>query len=509
MALYKDLIETKTNQLIPVLANGKTVESRYNPENEANRAVIELKDDTGFLLILGIAGGNLINAYLNKYPELFVLGIEQNNEDLEFLKKIPQIQELLENKRFAATSIDNLSEKMISAYVPSVHGNISIVENHVWCQENPESKDEIIDIFKNTIKQISADFSVQAHFGKIWQDNIIKNLISFNEISNSKIQSPDVSKTAVIIAAGPTLDSKISFIQDNRKDFCIISTDTAFSTMLKNNIESDYVVSIDGQSISSTHFIHNNSDFSKTTFIFDLCANHSAVESLLKKNGNIIFANTGHPLSEFISNKANADLMKLYSGSGTVTIAALDFAIKTGFKIINVIGADFSYSKGKPYAKGTYLDQIYGEKSSKFESLEKQFSKLMYRTPLINISDTKFTTEVLNSYKISFENYLESCNCTYTKNSDIYEICSERITDERAFKKGMPVDLDDFFKLFENSYINFQKKDNDFSIFSLTNEEICFLPLISWLRNYENINNRKFKDYLNISYQNILRYKHI
>ena len=66
-----------------------------------------------------------------------------------------------------------------------------------------------------------------------------------------------------------------------------------------------------------------------------------------------------------ISSTIDSFFPNLFSGAGTVTIAATDFAFHCGFKNIQVFGADFSYQNGKTYAKGTYLDVLYHKDENK------------------------------------------------------------------------------------------------------------------------------------------------
>ena len=75
-------------------------------------------------------------------------------------------------------------------------------------------------------------------------------------------------------------------------------------------------------------------------------------------------------------------------------------------KNIQLIGADFGYLDGKPYCKGTYLDHLYNQNTSKLTNSETLFSKLMFRTELIDINSIKKTTTVLVSYRISFEDFI-------------------------------------------------------------------------------------------------------
>ncbi|MBP5450767.1 MAG: hypothetical protein J6Y16_00865, partial [Treponema sp.] len=64
---------------------------------------------------------------------------------------------------------------------------------------------------EETLPSISADYSVQAHFGKQWQGNIIKNLSRVTDCPAPFIPS---GKTACVIAAGPSLDRSIEELKE-------------------------------------------------------------------------------------------------------------------------------------------------------------------------------------------------------------------------------------------------------------------------------------------------------
>ena len=63
-SIYTQLIQAKSGISIPVFADGKTVDSRYDPQKESLRIAQGIKADTGFLIILGIGSGCLIQTIL-------------------------------------------------------------------------------------------------------------------------------------------------------------------------------------------------------------------------------------------------------------------------------------------------------------------------------------------------------------------------------------------------------------------------------------------------------------
>lgn len=505
--LYASLLTAKNGSVIPVFSSGKTMESRYNPQNDATR-FIETIPFSSFYIFLGIGSGIAIEALYNKYPQSFFLCLEKDHNEINFLMQIPLVKKLGENPHIRFATIENLSSMLQTFYIPSVYGGFYVIEQRSWLQENEKLYPLIQKIIQISLNTISADFSAQSHFGKIWQKNILANLNTYSRIKpqEKKLPADYKRKTAAIIAAGPSLEKTLPTLLHSRSNYYIISTDTAYSTLLQNQIIPDAVISIDGQNISHSHFFETNPSLQSTLFVFDLCSDSSAVRHISKFTNNILFSVSGHPFTELIYSLSNESFIKLYSGSGTVTIAALDFAVKCGFSKLEVFAADFSYSKGKTYTKGTYLDKLYSIKSTRLESLEKQFSKLLYRTELIKLSDIKnkaFTTTVLDSYRLSFEEYLHVNNYAFSKQDDKYIISVKENLNLPAF----PSALNNYSQIIKK-LSDLTSKKQDFSkkntLFDLNNLDISLLPLISWLRFYDN-NNSSFQTFLKKAYQILSR----
>lgn len=501
-SIYKTIIETKNNSIIPVLLNGKTIESRYNPQNEAIRKIEQINSEYKFFVIIGICSGILIEELIKKIPEAKIICVENSKTDIDFLCSIPKIQDLQKNPNIIFSTSEELYENLVNNYIPSFYGNLKVIEHNVWGTENPINYEKIKKIIELALSDISKDFSVQAHFGKIWNFNIIKNAKLVNN-NKAFINKPDNSKTAVVVAAGPSLDHSIHMLQENREKYYVIATDTAFSTLLKNNILSDCVVSIDGQCISYNHFIHDISKFSNTLFVFDLTANSSTAEFLINNNIPVVFSVNSHPLSQYLNYLNKHCFIDLFTGSGTVTIGAIDFAVKNGFKEIRVLGADFSYINGKAYAKGTYLETLYNSSSTKLFTDENQFEKLMFRTQLIQINKDKSTTDVLKSYETSLNLYLEQNKLIFKKIDDIYFIENQNGKCFYAYPMKQECDLE---QLKAEVYEDYKNLTNISNIKELKNTSFCLLPLISWLRNNDDIKEGDFNFYLEKAYSIFTRY---
>ena len=496
MKLYKSFEQAKNGTLIPVFTSGKTMESRYNPERDAETLCHSIEDGFNFFLVLGTGSGLFIKKLSERFPFARIISLELYQDDIDFLRQSEILKELEKNPNILFSSLASLENDLSQNYIPAKFGDLKIIEQRAWINENKDYIGQINLILQRTIGIISADFSVQSHFGKIWTTNILNNsLLAENIYNNSKSDFPlsnifskeTLQKTAVIVAAGPTLDKTISILKDSSKYF-IISTDTAGSSLLKNNITPDVIVSIDGQNVSYNHFMKNSS----TVYAFDLCSNFSAAKHIAENNNRLFFFCSGHPLAKAINTSFDNTFPTLFSGAGTVTITATDLAVKAGFKEILVLGADFSYSNGKAYAAGTYLDSLYNIKSSKIETCEKSFSRLMFRTELQKTGQVS-TTPILEAYKASFEKYISQKNISFTKDNDIYKLLvPDNKPELTSFNFSTNISMAAFFKKLKAS--------------TPEEAEILLLPYVAWLKNNKIYKNYSYSELLKLAFNTIVSY---
>ena len=417
---YKNIVAAKNGSLIPEFNSGRAAHSKYNPEREGD---LFLQDKSGllFALVIGAGGGYQIQSLAKRNPNCKILVIEKSAADLEYLRqKIPCVQELFKNKSIVFSSSDEpgqIESALFENYFPAHHGDLTIAALRPWAEEAGELYKNILARIEETTKKIAADFSTQARFGGLWQKNIFCNLKILKKLKNRQPIKIDTKKIAAVIAAGPSLDKSIQKIEKAREKYFVVATDTAHKILCRRKIAADAIVSIDAQFLSAEHF---NAPICKDAiFVLDLAGNHSIANFANQFGGKILFANLGHPLTSFISLYCKRPFVRLSSGGGTVTIAALDFAKKCGFSKVEIFGADFGYSSGKAYARGSYLDDLYRVKESRVQNSQSEFTKLMFRSPLKKKPDGILQSQLLLSYQQSLEEFLRGAK--WKKEDSIYE----------------------------------------------------------------------------------------
>lgn len=394
---YTGITTAKNGMSVVLFANSRPMYSLYNP---TPRSQTETSEKT-FYLVTGLGNGYHFQ-YLLENGKNRILVVEKDTHTLKFLFSHQDFSSILQSPNFLLCTVEELPQKLTESYIPQTCGIFNYTANRVWAENNPETEKNISDTVQSSLKQISADYSVQAHFGKIWQRNIIENLFILSKQKNTSQVKIPAHKKAAIVAAGPSLDKSIVILTDNRDEYYIIATDTASQVLFLNGVVPDAVVSVDGQNISYRHFLKTSS-LPNTIYVLDLCANPAISKAVANNSGILHFAASSHPLcaaaAAFFKEQTGTDVFPfLDSSSGTVTGAALDFAIKAGFANIELFGADFAYSNGKPYCKGSYLDETFNNSSLRTETQETAFSALMFRTPLIYKQNGVTTTETLSQY---------------------------------------------------------------------------------------------------------------
>lgn len=291
--IYSEIIKSKDGFDIPLFKSKKLVHSKYSPINESKNFGNDINKNSLFTIILGLGGGYHIKNFLEKNQNQFILVIENSIEDILFLSQIECVKNLLNKKNVLIISKEKVYESLVNNYLPHIFGGINILSLRTWIDENSNFQsqtsqnensinkkyinensnfekhnnvDFILKEINDCIKFISSDFSVQCHFGNIWQKNIFSNLLIAqknqlklfqNKLNNKNFETQQntffnfqTKKVAAIIAAGPSLDFTISKIKKNRDNYFIIATDTAISILIKNDLTFDAAISIDGQNVS-------------------------------------------------------------------------------------------------------------------------------------------------------------------------------------------------------------------------------------------------------------------
>lgn len=459
---YSSCSTSKTGRDVPLFKDGSALHSLQDPVREAKR-LLESVPDESFVFFAGLAGGFQVREFLERFPGSSCLVAEASLESLKSLLGIIDVSDIILNRRVRLavySSPEQFRRTLADSYLPAIHGGFVVLSPRSWSSKFPLSFTP--DIVRDALSRISEDYSVQAHFGRLWLRNIMENLITASGESRI-IPAFDTQKRAIIAAAGPSLENSIHELKDKRDRYIIISTDTAWGTLSGNDLVPDVVVSIDAQQVSSCQALR---PFRRgMTLILDVCGNPAIARKAVTEGVNVIFTSGGHPLARYASEFGS--LPSLDTSSGTVTQAAQGAALALGFSKPETIGADYAYVNGKPYARGTYLADIFDSRSSRIDTSETGYVSIIFRSPVLTVKGSPgitYRTAVMDRYRES----------------------ASSIVRPSIWKTGTiePFPVREFFPEYRMSISDLTRLD-DYSLFPSDDHERVFntlIPFIAWYR---------------------------
>jgi hypothetical protein len=409
-------LESRTGRVVPALVDGAgqahALHSTVDPEKEAQRLAATLNEgwaEPGFVVFLGLGAAYTAAAALSSGNASHILVIDFDiNGVAELLSS--QMYASLGDPRFTLLVDPDSSliqKTILDLYNPCLSGGIRALPLRARVEQDKEKFAMAGEAVQRTIEKVSADYSVQAHFGMRWFSNIIRNIGITQSLDACapQISAPLAAAANVAIcAAGPSLNAQIPLLRTRRKSLFVIAADTSLPALLEGGVKPDAIVSIDCQHISYYHFV--GTKCADIPLFLDI----ASPPLLSAFFSNSFFFAGGHPLAAYLCQKWKP-LPALDTSGGNVTYACLSLAERLGARRITVYGADFSYPLGNAYARGTYFYPLFERKQNRLSPLEACLSSFLYRSPFLppenegsrNVVSPCYETTSLRFYRKSFE----------------------------------------------------------------------------------------------------------
>lgn len=395
------IVESRTGKKVPAVdIDGRMtpLHSRFDPEKEGARFP-DMYKSRGFLIFFGFGGAYHIAPFLNDETVEKILIIEKDLPYFTSLLCEFDLTSLLLDKRLVflvEETPEYIGEVILTQYLPILTGDIQSVILRPYVQLHQDYYNDVTDVLHEVLEQVGDDFTVQTRFGKKWFRNTVANL---HKAEKAAFKIGSVKK-AMITAAGPSLDENIEKIKKIRQDLFLIATDTSLPALLKREIKPDLVISIDCQDISYNHFMQGYPD--EVPLLLDL----ASPVRLTRFTANQLYFSSGHPFSIYV-NRNFRQFPQIDTSGGNVTYAALSLAVSLGAAEIYVVGADFSYPRGKSYALETYLYPWFRNLENRYSSLESSFFSFMMHNNSMIREDTgdfiRYISKPMIGYRKHFE----------------------------------------------------------------------------------------------------------
>ena len=230
-------------------------------------------------------------------------------------------------------------------------------------------------------------FNLDLQYTKERFFNLTKSLIYniptlINETPLTAIRNLYNGKTAVVVSAGPTLDRNIETLKKYRNRFILITVGAAAKTLITNNLEPDFLCSIENYDSSKQL---QGLDFSNVYLVTEPYSN-ATIRSLNFKH-TFSHVSKNMPVN-FIWQQLTDINIDEYASKGTVSYTALNTARILGCTKIILVGQDLAYIEGQCYSKDSAYKDLKCElnkSTNKYEIVAENFEN--YMNALSNLTD--------------------------------------------------------------------------------------------------------------------------
>lgn len=352
---------TPSNDYI-LLKDDIPIDDLNNPREAIKKMIKDnIKNDmqsNDIIINFGIGLGYLLDETFNTFSSKIYI-YEPDLNLLHFVLHNVDISEHLSSGRvFITNDLDELIAQITSTYITKDKIEILYLQNYA-ISKNKELlvlTQKVLDACKSKI----LDINTITKFSKKWLDNTIENFASIrdNDIYLlSDLEGKFSGQTALIAAAGPSLNDNISAIKENRDKYVIFAVNKSISYLLQNDIIPDFVVCLDANNMKKTLNCLSEEQAKKINCIMDIRAD----KDLMSFGFNKIFINFSE--SDFFIKKIVKynNFMKFYETGGSASTFALVSAVKMGFSNVVFAGLDLAFKDNVIYSDGSIMNRISQE----------------------------------------------------------------------------------------------------------------------------------------------------
>ena len=286
-------------------------------------------------------------------------------------------------------------------------------------------------IYRNKTKN-DINAATYKKFSKLWIRNSKKNLDKIQSCSTVNNFLAEITETetatrttapartdCLIVAAGPSLQNILPYLSELKKRLIIICVETALHSMLRQNIQPDFIIITDPQYYAYRHLAGLSAP--QSTLICPLSV-YPAVFRF--KCHQILLCSDFFPISTFFEQQLGA-FGNLGAG-GSVASSAWNLAYMLKAKNIYFAGLDLSFPSKQTHIKGSSAEQTFHTRSTRLTPAEKAGCGSMFgANPEYGVSysgQKVLTDSRMKMFAWWFESRIAACPEVKT-----YSLCSESL----------------------------------------------------------------------------------
>ncbi len=363
----------------------KYMNSRYNPEQEAERFAAQYSTvpDYSFMIFFGFGNGMLADKIIKSRGEHVTFLFYEPSPHL-FLKVLEcfDISKIIESSRVRVVVHglnDDCIDTDISSKVNIENYRISYYDNlPLYKQLFEKEQKKVENKYRFLVNLVSSNVSTARYFGKAEAYNNIYNMrnVFFCNCEEDFTETFPTDRPAIIVAAGPSLEKNVHYLKEAKGRFLIIAVDTALRYLASQGVRPDLAIVADPQKPVK---LFEDEEVQQVPLAINSAANYKIVELVKQK---VIYVSSECAYYNKLFEVAGRHMYAL-SGGGSVATFAFVLAISWGYRKIILVGQDLALAPDKVHAgnddidthkltegkvkiEGYYGDEVYTSPDYKF-----------------------------------------------------------------------------------------------------------------------------------------------
>lgn len=403
------LEDTKDNKkTLRVRKDGKNIyiHSKYDPLREADLIIDKLEEreaitEDTHVIFLGLGLGYHLDAFLKRHPQNEFSIYEPSKEVLIHyfnhvsLNKLPNKQLVACQTEYDSKGIETFFNNIIK----KTNKETVICDLPAYQKAFEKEYQSFFDRFREVIKNRRSAIDTNFAFKKRW---ILNSVVNFREV----LMTPNIimenkglfkDKTAVLVAAGPSLDYEIENLKliKDKGLACIFTVGSSINTLLFHKLYPDAMCTYDPTELNKIVFGKvNEMEITSIPMIF---GSSVGFETLQEYNGPKYHMLTSQDtVSRYFLETKNEEEVLLVNDAASIAVLALEMLYKLGFKQVILVGQNLAYLDEKDYADG--ID---------YQKNDHIPDQTVIRKVCDVNGDTVFTTDSYLAMKRMMEDYIE------------------------------------------------------------------------------------------------------
>ena len=354
------------------------IHSTRDPMREAERIVQQfLSARTTHCLFYGFGLGYYVECFqkLKTHYQQGVVVIPDGNDFLQALA-LRDMRAVLSDPAFCWL-IESDAAALESALQELPYGTVEEISIKPLLEAYHSQLEPLRTRFRRFQRGREVNIRTHARFGALWVRNLKRNLVHLTHMYDlTVVKGLFRGVPAMVIGAGPSLDSILDYLPALRKHLLLIAVDTALQPLARRGIRPDIIVIVDPQYWNSRYI-----DYIDSRRAMVVVEPSAYPRNLRGASRSMFYFASLVPFARLLHNAMGVPLS--VSGGGSVATTGWEIAAWMGASTIYLAGIDLGYPHHRVHCRGCTFEEQMHLSATRCAPSEYAHLKYLYNAPLI------------------------------------------------------------------------------------------------------------------------------